>query len=370
MKPLRVLVCGSVLSQGIGGVRRHNAEILPRAARILERHGGALTVLAGRAGIAFELPRSIAVLPSDVPPRPVLARAWRESAALEACLRSARSQGSPFDVVHTAHLPAPRGLSAPFTLLLHDLKSVLAGDASSLRRAVGRRVLRDAAERAASIACVSRTLATELERYAPNAAGRVGVVPNGCDHLQLVPRVPAAAGFLLCVGRIEPRKNVELLVRALALAPDLPEVHLAGDAQREHLERILALARELGVDGRIRVLGVCDDARLAQSYGSCACVVLPSLREGFDIPLAEALRAGAPIAASDLDVHREVVAGRAELFDPRSPQDCVRAIRAALAAAARAADPAGPRPLGATTWDEAALALVALWRSAASVPST
>jgi glycosyltransferase involved in cell wall biosynthesis len=81
--------------------------------------------------------------------------------------------------------------------------------------------------------------------------------------------------------------------------------------------------------------------------------VLPSLREGFDIPLAEALRAGAPVAASNLPVHVEVSAGGAALFDPRDA-------RTALAAIARARTSGGSSVLG-PTWDEAALAWLRLY---------
>ena len=82
MSAPRVLVCGTVFAQGVGGVRRHNRELLPRVARKLEAAGGRLAVLLGRDGLDFELPASIERIASDVPATPAAWRAWHESAAV------------------------------------------------------------------------------------------------------------------------------------------------------------------------------------------------------------------------------------------------------------------------------------------------
>ena len=61
----RVLVSGVVLGQPMGGVRRHNAELLPRAAALLSEAGGELVVMEGREPVAFELPPEVRRLQSD-----------------------------------------------------------------------------------------------------------------------------------------------------------------------------------------------------------------------------------------------------------------------------------------------------------------
>jgi alpha-1,3-rhamnosyl/mannosyltransferase len=329
-----VLVCGTVLSQGTGGVRRHNQELLPRVAKLLEACGGSLAVLAGRDGLAFELPSSIEVLPSRVPPAPALTRFAHESRALRDALDSARRAGRAFDLVHTGHLPAPRGLDVPFTLTLHDLKSVALPSEPLLRRLAGRKVVRDAVARARLVLCVSRTLADEVRELTACDAAKLRVVPNGCDHLGRLPRAPAEPRFVLCVGRLEPRKNVELLLRAWAHDASLPKLLLAGGSRGEHELDLRRRAQELGVGSRIEFPGECDDARLSQLYATCTAVVLPSLREGFDLPLVEALHAGAPLAASDLPVHRELAGPGVRFFDPRSPEACAAAIHDARPATA------------------------------------
>lgn len=347
MSAPRVLVCGTTLAQPMSGVRRHNQELLPRLAKLLSQRSGSLAVLASASGLPFELPAAIEVHASKVPARPALARAAWESLALRGALERARAAGTPFDVVHTDHLPAPRGLTVPFTLTLHDLKSVTLASAPLARRIVGRRVIADAVRRAAAVFAVSRTLREEVRELTGAPTGKLHVVPNGCDHLPLDAREPATPPFLLVVGHLEPRKNIESVLRALALDSALPELRLAGAGANEAALR--RLADELGVAARVRYLGLQSDAQLARLYATCACVVLPSLREGFDIPLAEALRAGAPVATSSLPVHREL-APNAASFDPNDAAECARAIHAAAATNAQLA-----------TWDEAASAwLVAL----------
>ena len=96
----RVLVSGVVLSQPMGGVRRHNAELLARVANAFGDEGGALDVLAPREGLAFDLPTSVRVIPSEVPSGPPWRRALRESRALDAALADAAREGCPYDLVH------------------------------------------------------------------------------------------------------------------------------------------------------------------------------------------------------------------------------------------------------------------------------
>jgi glycosyltransferase involved in cell wall biosynthesis len=354
---LRVLVSGVVLAQPMGGVRRHNQEILPRVAQLLGERGGSLAVMAGRGGIPFALPPTIEILPSPVPARPALARAALESPWLRKLASEARERGAPFGLIHTAHLPAPRALDCPFTITLHDLKSVALSSEPLARRLVGRRVLRDALERAAAVVVVSHALRDEVRELFDMPLAKLHVVPNGADHLPYLPRRTAERAPLLCVGHLEPRKNVELLLRALAFDASLPELQLAGSGKGDEERRLRALASELGVAARVTFLGECGDGRLAELYASCACVVLPSLREGFCIPAAEARRAGAPLAVSRLPALLEVAGARTPSFGADDPAGCARAIHSALGAPAIASS-------NEFTWSAAAQALLEAWSAA------
>lgn len=357
----RVLVSGVVFAQRAGGVRRHNAELLPRAARLLREQDGALAVLLGRDGLAFELPPEVERIPSRVRAGPPLARAAHESRALRQALAAAAARGTPFDLVHTAHLPAPRGLPVPYALTLHDLRSLELAHTPFSRRFFARTVIGGAVARAALVITVSETVRASLARFGPRA---LALVPNAGDHLRVGTRAPAAGAPLLHVGHLEPRKNLDCLVRALALDAELPDLELAGAPKDGEDERLLALARSLGVARRVRCLGPVEDERLSALYARCAAVVIPSRLEGFGIGVLEAQRAHAPLAIAEAGALPEVAGEGVPRFPPDDPAACARAIRAALALSA-ATLAAHAQRAERFSWEASARLLVEAWSAAA-----
>ena len=364
MSAPRVLVSGLVLDQPMGGVQRHNRELLPRAARLLEAEGGSLSLLAPARGLAFELDAPVEVLASRLPSQPALVRAPLERAGLSRTLAAARGHGAPYDVVHTAHLPLPRGLGVPVSLVVHDLKHLASGVVGTARRALADGVVARALREADAVLPVSAALREELLALAPLDPARVDVLPNAADHLVPLPRRPAHDAPLVHVGHVEPRKNLALVVRALARDPGLPRLVLAGAPRGREDVRLRDLALELGVARRVEFVGLLDDAELGQLYAGAACAVFPSLREGFGIPALEARAAGVPVAVSTSAALREVAGLDAPSFAPDDPDACARAIRAALATPPEALAAARERA-AAFTWDASAARLVARWRALA-----
>jgi glycosyltransferase involved in cell wall biosynthesis len=354
-----VLLSGVVLGQPMGGVRRHNAELLPRAARLLAERGGALHVLQGRVPIAFDLPVDVQRVLCDVPAGPPAARARAEAHALAQALAA----GS-YDLVHTAHLPAPRGLELPFTLTLHDLRALELPSAPFVRRLLAGPVIGAAVRAAARVITVSETVRADVLARYELAPERVAVVPNAADHFVPLPRAAGAGAPLLHVGHLERRKNLDLLLHALATAPDLPRLVLAGAAKGGEDERLVALAAQLGVGERVVLHGPFDDAELAGLYAEAACVVLPSLVEGFGIPVLEAQLARAPLAIADAGALPEVAGPRVPRFDPRDVAGCVRAVRSALARSSQELEQ-DARDAQRFRWQASAERLVAAWESAA-----
>ena len=366
MSAPRVLLSGVVLAQPMGGVRRHNAELLPRIAHLLAEGGGSLSIMTGLTGrepLPFEVPGA-ELLTSSVPASPALARSLSEGVALNACLVRAREAGRPFELVHTAHLPAPSELAAPWTLTLHDLKSLADPTAAPLRRVVGRDLLLRATSSAAAVIAVSESLRAEVIEQLDVEPARVHVVPNAADHFAPLPRAPGPDAPILQVGHIEPRKNAEVVVRALALDASLPDLVLAGSERGTEGQRLRALATELGVAQRVHMPGLCDDARLAELYASAACVVFPSLREGFGIPALEAQRAHCPLAIADLPALVEVAGSDTPRFDPRDPRACAAALNAARAQSVSDLEQAARRAQR-FSWDDSARRWIDVWRGLA-----
>ncbi len=334
----RVLVLGSVLGQPMGGVRRHNAELLPRLARLLAERGGALAVLEGRAPVAFPLPEGVARIATHVPAGPPVVRATFEGRALRRALERAAHAGHPFDLVHTAHLPVPASIRVPFTLTIHDLRYLDPAHASAPRRAIARRAIGDAVTRAARVMTVSESVRDELVRRFAVDAARVHVVSNAADHFDPLPRKPERDATLLCVGHLEPRKNLALVIGALHADPSLPRLVLAGAAKGREGERLARLALSLDVARRVTFLGPFEDRQLPRLYSDAACVILPSRIEGFGIAALEAQRARVPLCVARIPSLIEVVGEGVPSFSTDDPAECARAIRAAMARSAHELD--------------------------------
>lgn len=357
----RVLVSGIVLGQPMGGVRRHNAELLPRVAPLLERGGGGLAVLEGVPPIPFELPPEVERIPSDVKADALLVRAAREGKRLKAVLAAAARADRPFDLIHTAHLPVPGGLPVPYSLTLHDLRDTTL-DTGRVRGLVARHVIRDGVKHAAVTIAVSTTvrdlIAAEFE---PQLSA---VVPNAGDHFRVLPRVEDPEAPLLHVGHVEPRKNLELLVRALALDPMLPDLYVVGAAKGDEAKRLKKLARAQAVLPRIHFAGPLPDRELPGLFARAACVVLPSALEGFGIGVLEAQRARVPLAISDAGALPEVAGADVPSFRPDDVEGAADAIRRALTTPLHVLDEHAERA-SRFSWMKSAEVLAEAWRIAA-----
>ncbi len=127
------------------------------------------------------------------------------------------------------------------------------------------------------------------------------VVPGACD----LPRSPGSGGpgcAILGVGTITARKGYATLLRALGRLADLDwTLGIAGSTAQapEHAPTVAALAEELGLARRVRLVPDPDDAVLEALWRGADLFALMSEWEGYAASLAEALRRGIPAAASD-----------------------------------------------------------------------
>jgi len=175
----------------------------------------------------------------------------------------------------------------------------------------------------------------ELLTLAPLDPARVDVVYPGVatDVMRVVRERDDHTPFVLNVGTLEPRKNFEVLVRALV---QLPGVRLvSAGPPTPYRERCLKLAHALGVAARVEARGYVARATLLDLYARAAVVAMPSRYEGFGYGAAQALCAGVPLVCAKSSSLPEVAGGDAELVPP----DDVAGWQVALAAIL--ADPAG-----------------------------
>jgi glycosyltransferase involved in cell wall biosynthesis len=119
--------------------------------------------------------------------------------------------------------------------------------------------------------------------------------------------------YILFCGTIEPRKNLPRVIQAFQ-ALDRPDLEMVLVGQRGWKEDIEAALTKLA--GRARRLGLVPRGDLEALYSQAAVVVYPSLREGFGLPVLEAMAQGAPVVTSAGTATEEVAGDTALLVDP------------------------------------------------------
>jgi glycosyltransferase involved in cell wall biosynthesis len=193
----------------------------------------------------------------------------------------------------------------------HDIdayRALLPGSGAPRSRVLLSRLLLAGLRHARIVFHSTMSVREEILRYDLVPASRLVQAPLGIAAEFLAPPASSSAKrqYLLHVGSCTPRKNVELLLRTFsAVRQRFPELELAQiggtwtEAQRAYLE-----AQQLAPFISQR-RGISRD-ELAGLYSSATAVVVPSLAEGFGIPVIEALACGAPVVASDIPVLQEV----------------------------------------------------------------
>jgi glycosyltransferase involved in cell wall biosynthesis len=222
-------------------------------------------------------------------------------------------------------------LRIPTVAIVYDMVAFEQGMGANRRSvAVERATISPAIRRAARLVAISEATREALLARFPRAAERTVVAPLGVspqlasvDSEEGLP----AAGFVLAVGTLEPRKNLPRLVAAYQrLDRALQEQHplVVVGARGWQTGETLDAVRSLGE--RAVLLGYVSDGVLAELYRRCAVFCYPSLGEGFGLPVLEAMAAGAPVLTSDLSSLPEVGGDAVAYADPRD----VGAIAAAL----------------------------------------
>jgi glycosyltransferase involved in cell wall biosynthesis len=241
------------------------------------------------------------------------------------------------DIVHVTNGRPAITLGNTAVLTLHDVAELeIPGKFDILRRLYRSRVLYPYMRRQSHILTVSSQAKEDIARHLGVPPGDVTVLPNTTPSspVQLpLPRRGQGQAFLY-VGRIDhPSKNLPLLIEAFdQVASTMPfiELHLVG-ADSWRADTVHAVAESAAARDRIIFHGWLSDEELQQWYQRAHAVCLPSLHEGFGLPVIEALRFGAPVLAANSGALPEVLGTGEGLLPPHDVSAWAAAIQSLAA---------------------------------------
>lgn len=235
---------------------------------------------------------------------------------------------------HIYHQPTlwPLQFDGPTIMTLHDLTHIHYPEtqpADRLREI--ERQLPAALDRASRILVDSRFIAEEVIHHYGVAEYKLQVAPLGHasrfqprSERQLQATLEAhqlhMRSYYLCLGTLEPRKNLDTAISAyLGLPADIrqrvPMVIIGG--QGWHRKQLQLIPQQARSSGQIRLLGYQDDLNTAELLAGAHALLFPSLYEGFGLPVLEAMASGTPVIASNRGAIPEVAGNAASYADPQ-----------------------------------------------------
>jgi glycosyltransferase involved in cell wall biosynthesis len=278
----------------------------------------------------------------------------------------------PADLVHGQTLLIPTR-SAASVITIHDLDFLHHPErATAETRRDFPGLVREHANRADHVLVPSHYVAGEVQRHLDVPADRLTISPHGAPgwaaDIARQRRAGRAGTHLLFVGTLEPRKNIGRLLEAYHLVrsrrPDAGPLVLAGGATaaaQPWIER----ARRADLAGHVQVRGYVADEERRLLYRDARMLLMPSLDEGFGLPVLEAMACGVPVVISDRGSLPEVAGAAA---DPVAPDDvdglANRIERLLDDEAAASAIERGLRQASRYTWEACAVATLAAYDAA------
>lgn len=341
---MKIALDGSLLGARFSGVERAVAQLiahLPAACDEQDR----LTVFVGQAFDRFRerfypggFDERLEFYQTGLDNTQRLSRIyWQQLVLPRLC------HGLGVDLFHAPAYVASAFTAVPAVLSLYDLDAL---EHPELCRGDNRWHYRFAipagARKASRVIVPSATTRREVARHLPEVYRRTVVVPLGVERhyahadpadAEVQARYRLPDEYLLWVGNVEPKKNVEVLIKALHVLKSrgerVPHLVLAGDLSwgtRAVMQQFLAS----GLEGHVTFLGAVPDADLPAIYRGAKLFCFPSLTEGFGLPPLEAMAAGVPVIVSDAEALQETSGKAASIVPANAPEAWADEIRRLL----------------------------------------
>ena len=233
------------------------------------------------------------------------------------------------ELLWVPHYSVPLLYNGLLAVTIHDVCHLALPEllGSSLKRSYAALLFENVARKADAVFCVSEFTSKEVQKYLHISANRIHVTRPGLDAMwdpRLAPhKEQDLPPYFLYVGNVKPNKNLTMLMRAfrqvmhriphrLMIVGKMSEMRTVDDA-------VILEAKNFG--DRVHMTGAVSDEQLMKYYRSAEALVVPSLYEGFGLPLLEAMSLGCPVLCSSASSLPEVAGDAAVYFDPRDARD-------------------------------------------------
>ena len=213
---------------------------------------------------------------------------------------------------------------------------------------------------------ISSQTAGDLTALIGIPPSRIVIAAPGVDLPKSIGQRPAPARrYFLFLGGPNPNKNLNVLLEAMAICPDLDaELVIGGQWLPKQVAALESQIQARGLSGRARHIGFVPPGELTRLVRDAVALVVPSLHEGFGLPVAEGLAAGAVVIHSRLPVLEATSSGGALTFDAASAAELAAQLRRAESDEQMADDlrTRGLRRARDLTWDAAMEATLDTYR--------
>ena len=305
-------------------------------------------------------------------------------------LTAVEASGARYDLVHSHYwtsagpgLQLAERLGVPHVFTGHTIAAIKERAGGAPEPEARKRAETDAIRRSDAVVTFTKEESASLYELFGLTPDRAHAIPMGVDTALFRPQPPAEARAALgigpdervvvSVGRIEPFKGTDVLVRALALLGESQDVRLVivgGSEGETGTEWLRETARASGVSGLVDWHAAVPQRELPAYYAAADVCAVPSLHETFGLVALEAMACGTPVAASDAGGLRELVRhGETGLLcKPGDDAALAEALDALLsdAAVARRMGEAGVSRAQSFTWDASASRLASVYEQVAS----
>ncbi len=255
--------------------------------------------------------------------------------------------GKKADITHFFDFIVPKGVYGKVVTTIHDAVWLLYPE--TMAKKTLKRITQDIQyniDRADAIVTISESTKQDLITLLQIPEDKIVIAPPGVDmerfqHQYSVTELEQVKEkynlpdkYILYMGTLEPRKNIERLVQAFALLHQQPELQqyqlvLAGKKGWQY-DNIFAQITQLGLKQDVICTGYVDEVDKVAIYQQAYLFVFPSLYEGFGMPVLEAMAAGVPVVTSNVSSLPEVAGDAALLAEPLDVQALADSIQRLL----------------------------------------